>query len=154
MKKKQITWISCLLALMLVCFVDINYVKADSEGTCGKNITWKVTGDTLILSGTGEMYRSSWPLGIGKESEAAKVGIKKIIVEEGITRLSDGAFTYFKDLESVSLPSSITEIPSLAFAYCGLTSIEIPASVKEIETQAFFHHALTAFRAGSAHAQR
>ena len=29
---------------------------APTEGTCGENVTWKLAGGTLTISGEGEMY--------------------------------------------------------------------------------------------------
>lgn len=55
-----------------------------------------------------------------------------------VSMLDFRAFQYDKELKSVILPSTITEIPSSAFAHCiGLTTIEIPESITTIGYNAF-----------------
>lgn len=52
---------------------------------------------------------------------------KTIIIEEGITNISDYAFVFCADLETVILPSTIENIGVCAFEHCdSLTTIVIP----------------------------
>ena len=85
----------------------------------------------------------------------------KLVLPEGITTLSDGAFASCRNLEEVVLPDSLTRIgnscfdrlPNLtsvkmgknvesigisAFAETKISSIDIPETVKTIERNAFF----------------
>ena len=41
--------------------------------------------------------------------------IVKVIIEDGVTSISDGAFANCEKLESISIPESVMEIASLAF---------------------------------------
>lgn len=60
---------------------------------------------------------------------------KTIIIEEGITNISDYAFICCADLETVILPSTIENIGVCAFEHCdSLTTIVIPESAKIDET--------------------
>ena len=118
-----------------------------SEGAvyseCGKNLTWKKSGDrsdlTITISGSGEMYdfTASW----GKaytpwESEGI---ITSVIIEEGVTSVGLGAFKDLKNLKKVELPSSLTKIGNNAFYNCtSLESIIIPNGVTEIGNNAFY----------------
>ena len=53
MKKKLTNIFSFLLMFVMVFCISANYSKAAEEGSCGPNLTWKITGDTLTVSGTG-----------------------------------------------------------------------------------------------------
>lgn len=56
---------------------------------------------------------------------------KAIIIEEGITNVSDSAFVFCTDLETVLLPSTVKTIGISAFEYCySLESIVIPENAK------------------------
>ncbi len=51
--------------------------------------------------------------------------------------LPEGAFYYATHLTSITLPNTVTEIGSYAFAYCPLTSFTFPASVQVIGDSVF-----------------
>ncbi|MBO5981662.1 MAG: leucine-rich repeat protein, partial [Clostridia bacterium] len=70
-------------------------------------------------------------------------GAKNVIIPEGRTKIDDGAFAHISwytssTLETVVLPSTITEIGSSAFADCtALKQINIPQSIQSILDYAF-----------------
>ena len=69
---------------------------------------------------------------------------KKIEVSEGTERIGDYAFERNEFIESVSLPSTLTEIGEGAFQERpALTSISIPSSVKKIGDGAFDRATIT-----------
>ena len=109
---------------------------APTEGTCGENVTWKLAGGTLTISGEGEMtdYTNSgnvpW-----KDSRDA---ITRVVVESGVTTVGEQAFYSCKNLTKVSLPDGLTCIGKGAFDQdTSLTEIKIPSSVNEIGEYAF-----------------
>ena len=55
MKKR---FLGMLLAVLMVLTLLPAAAFADGElsGTCGDNVTWKLEGDTLTISGTGPMF--------------------------------------------------------------------------------------------------
>ena len=57
----------------------------------------------------------------------------------GLTYIAAGTFIDCLTLQSVELPSSVTEIGSYAFAYTGLTEVTIPEGVTTIGDSAFQH---------------
>ncbi len=64
--------------------------------------------------------------------------IRRLIIPEGITRISDNAFEYMYDLESVSLPSTLKEIGTNAFSWCNsLEGIDLPYGLERIGQYAF-----------------
>lgn len=87
-------------------------VESNMKGTAGEGITWIIDYfGTLTISGTGAMdtdwYSPPW-----KEYNDL---IKNVVVEEGITEVSDTAFANAENLETVSLPSTLTYISGWAF---------------------------------------
>lgn len=73
----------------------------------------------------------------GKTVWRADSDIKKYTPPKGVTAIAPGAFEY-TELESITLPDSVTEIGSYAFCNClGLTEMEIPGSVRRIEDYTF-----------------
>lgn len=118
-----------------------NGVAAGNSGSCGGNLTWSLSGDgTLTISGTGPManYKSSdtapyynAPWG----SDALRLKIKRLVVNEGITSIGDLAFYCCNNLTSVSLPNSLERIGSAVFFECSsLTSLVIPDNVTNIDS--------------------
>ena len=58
--------------------------------------------------------------------------------EYKVTSIGDKAFSYCKNLTSITIPSSVTCIGKSAFEHCSsLTSITIPSSVTSIGENAF-----------------
>lgn len=108
-----------------------------------QNITWKLTKDgTLYLSGKGEM--PNWVVDPGYFEEIHrhintpwikyKNQIKKVIIDSGITTISEGTFLYYKNLKNVILPNGITKIENEAFCDCiSLEKINLPDSLITLE---------------------
>lgn len=165
MKTKRI--IATAIALMMLCVIPtINTFsynnttlvgKAADEidsGLCGVNLNWSIDSEgTLIISGFGEMQTEPW-----KEKYQKK--IKKVVIEDGATNLTYGAFSECSNLCSATVADTVESIGSFAFFNCsklksvklpnnlklleestfhgsGIESIEIPKSVKEIGQNAF-----------------
>ena len=111
-----------------------------TSGTCGRNVTWILTGSgsnlTLTLSGSGTMDYYE------KEEEipwaSSKSKISKLVVENGITNISYRAFKDCTNLKSVTLPNSLTALHADSFMNCtSLTNITIPSGVTVILSSAF-----------------
>ena len=71
--------------------------------------------------------------------------IREVIIEEGITSVSNLAFYWCDKLTTVTLADSITTIGEDAFADCPLESINVPANLKSIGNQAFLSCPLSSF---------
>ena len=114
--------------------------KASLGGRAGKEMEYSLTGSgndmTLTLRGRGEtdaFELAPW--------EPYRNKIRRVIIEEGIEKLhvEVEAFGSMEHLETVSLPSSLKEIPDHAFYHSeNLGDVTIPASVKRIGKQAFY----------------
>ncbi len=106
-----------------------------SSGTCGENLTWTIDDEgTLTISGTGTMTDWKWSTSLWFRNS----GIKKIIIENGVTSIGNNAFESCTNLESITIPNSVKSIGGSALADCGsLKSITIPDSVVSIGEAAF-----------------
>jgi len=95
------------------------------SGTYGDNITWSLNADgCMTFSGTGTMTGTAYMLNLNGRK------VKKVVVSEGITSISEMAFYNMSDLETVELPSGITSIGGQAFGNCSsLKAIDIPDTV-------------------------
>ena len=113
-----------------------------TSGTCGKDLTWTLDGNTLTISGEGAMnnyddhYRyggTCSPWYYHNES------IKRVIIEDGVTSIGSNAFEHHERLEEVKIPDSVTIIANNAFYYCpSLKEMVIPYGVTEIGRDAFY----------------
>ena len=107
-------------------------VPAATSGYCGdpsdndgKNVTWKLTGTTITISGTGAMANFDSPyMGYGTPAPwlaAYADDITNIVIEEGVTTVGEYAFEDCHLVESISIPASVTSIGKMAFYSCGYT---------------------------------
>lgn len=91
---------------------------------------WRVKEGVLYVNGNGEIPE--------KDIEVDSSQISEIIIEKGITVISDNAFSGFVNVTSISIPDSVTKIGSRAFSNCkNLQEIVIPDSVNTIGERAF-----------------
>lgn len=112
------------------------------SGACGKdgdNVIWTLDSDgTLTISGEGEMADYIVPSNNHEGgSPWISYDVKKVVIEDGVTNIGNGAFVW-SDLTEINIPSSVTSIGEDAFFSCmSLTEITIPSSVKTIKGFAF-----------------
>ena len=124
--------------ISIVCPIPTTKGVAIASGTCGDNLTWELTADSVLtISGTGTMNNSS------SSSRAPwydyRSSIKSVVIEEGITSIGNYAFNACSGLASVTIPNSVTSIGNYAFNDCsGLTSVTIPNTVTSIGRSAFY----------------
>lgn len=68
-----------------------------------------------------------------------------VVIEDGVTELGYGVFSYSNSLSSVELPSTLKKIGADVFEECGsLSSISVPKSVDDISRAAFRYSRLSA----------
>ncbi len=142
--KKKIMAIALAVMMVVLCIPAIP-TMASIGGTCGTNATWKINGNTLTISGTGQMtnYDSVYDTPWYEEGEAGN--ITKVVIEDGITHVGNCAFlanssdgSTFVGLMHVSLGSTVKSIGSNAFYGCNLiTKIAFPASLRKVKAEAF-----------------
>ncbi len=119
--------------IVLVAQEEILATGIVASGTCGAdddNLTWTLNDEGLLtIRGKGEMKDFYYG---GNFAD----GIKRVVIEDGVTSIGNSAFWRERSLTSVSIPDSVTSIADLAFANCSLTRIEIPDSVVSIGVSA------------------
>ena len=133
MKKQLLLFLATLLSMM---------ASADDSGTCGDNLTWTYVEatHTLTISGEGSMANYGWIDFDIRSSPwySYRSDITKVIIENGVTSISNYAFSNCSSLTSITIPNTVTTIGECAFFGCsGLTSITIPNSVTSIREHAF-----------------
>ncbi len=114
-------------------------VQAADDNTCGENLTWSLSDDgTLTVSGTGAMKNYGYEYFVPWYTQ--RESIVKIVVEDGVTSLSDFAFYGCNKATSVSLPDTLTSIGIQAFRQCAsLTSVDIPDGITTIQDGTFWY---------------
>ncbi|MBQ3501493.1 MAG: leucine-rich repeat protein, partial [Oscillospiraceae bacterium] len=86
---------------------------------------------TMVISGNGIVYCSDWR-GDYQPYKDYRAQVKTLIIEEGISATRGGCFAHFYNLETVTLPDSLTKIDGNAFMSSfssSVTNIVIPETV-------------------------
>lgn len=137
MKKKLIAWLLVIcMAISLLPAAALADTAAKS-GKCGDNVTWTLSNDgTLTISGKGAM----WDYGTSTHGDApwAYIGVKNVVVNDGVTTIGEQAFAGLFYLESASIPKSVNNIGRQAFRGSNLKSVTIAGSNTVMETEAFY----------------
>lgn len=142
-------WISRRLTVWTVCIAMVAAMlplsalaagDTASAGACGDNLTWSLDGEgTLTISGEGEMALKPPNWGGEWSTETVNTTIKKVVITNGVTNISDNAFWNCAGLTEVSLPETLTSIGAYAFRGCSdLAEIAIPKQVASIGDHAFY----------------
>lgn len=136
MQKLNTRFLALVMALALLLCMTPAVSAAEDSGTCGKKLEWSFSGDTLTITGTGDMTdfsestMSPW--------HAYRSEIARVQLPEGLTRIGDLAFYDCSALEFVSMPDSVTEVGWHAFAGCtAMTMLDLSSNLKVIEDGAF-----------------
>lgn len=90
----------CLYLLLILLLLPLA-VHADDSGTCGDNVSYvyeEATG-TLTISGTGAMTNCPWKSYMGN--------IKKVVLNDGVTSIGNGAFGKCSGLTSIVMLDSL-----------------------------------------------
>lgn len=144
MKKKSFLAVLCSAALLLqlapaVLAEDVvtdtptdsavttDETIADASGTFGY-ATWTLVGDTLTLSGNGDLPNDVDDNYINRIQNIDNLDeivyypwmkyrsiVKHLVIEDGIQNIPQAAFAYFYALETVDFPSTPLTISSCAF---------------------------------------
>lgn len=132
MKKRFISMLLSLCMVISICLCMPISASAETSGTCGENLTWVLDDDgTLTISGSGEMPKET-------DFYDIKDYIKKIVIEDGITSISNYAFEDAIHLKEIFWGNDVKIIGSCSFYGCHeLKQIDIPDSVITIGNCAF-----------------
>ncbi len=132
--KKSLCW---LLLVSLTLSLLWMPAFAQTEGTCGENLTWVLSDEGILtISGTGAM--PDFDSYTATPWYDYRDQVTTIVVEPGVTAIGSSAFSWFDSLVSVTLPEGVVSIGNDAFADCaGLSSIQLPQTLEQIGSYAF-----------------
>ena len=85
------------------------------SGTCGENVTWTLDSDgTVTISGSGDMkdYADNYPY---RSPFRDDLDVKKVIIEDGVTRIGERTFLDNQTIEEIISADSIESIGEYAF---------------------------------------
>lgn len=105
--------------------------------SCGTGVTGELNLDTgvLTISGAGALWEHGDNDGV---FSTYKESIRKIIINNGITRIGTCNFDNYDLLEEVIISESVVEIGARAFRDCdSLNTVIIPDSVTKIDFECF-----------------
>lgn len=120
-----------------------------SAGQCGENVFYAMySNGKVLLKGSGDTYDYD---SSNRSPFYRNDDIKRVVISEGVTSVGDDLFIRCLNLESASLPTTVTSIGSTAFmpademigAAGKLTNITIPQAVTSIGGGCFWGSALT-----------
>lgn len=120
--------------------------EAVTSGTCGaegdgSNLTWKLSGGVLTISGTGAM--KNWKNYYDPSPWEKNDQITHVVIESGVTSIGNSAFWGCFYLTDISMPDTVTRIGGEAIYAClNLTSLDI-SRVKTFDAGALCNSGLT-----------
>ena len=113
-----------------IAFADLN----GTSGDCGDDVTWTLSGGTLMISGTGEMTDFS----LFAPWYGERLSVTSVLIGDGVTSIGNHAFVGCENMTGVTIPNGVGRIGDTAFSRCGgLTGVTIPDSVTAIGVGAF-----------------
>lgn len=123
-----------IIYFLLLC---VSVANAEN-GTCGLDVNWNFSDNgilTIFGSGPMEDYSTSSKIPWHDFTDS----IKQVVVEEGVTTITDYAFYGCKNLSNVKLPESLISIGKDAFSTCNkLETINIPSAITIIPNWCFY----------------
>ena len=158
--KKVLTGLVAAVVLITAAASNLIYTTAedgDKTGSCGESVTWSFDATTgvLTISGKGDMYTKYVPYDQWGYYQY-KDEITEVVVEEGVTYISECAFGPFdpnftlyrappiySKLTKLTLPSSVKNLGQFSFYKTALTSVKLPEGLEEIGDAAFSHTPLS-----------
>jgi len=138
-----------MLGVFLVFYVFANTAVGQTwdisdKTSSGNNVTATLSGNTLTISGTGNMAdfwsSNDWNGEAPWRDANLHLTIKTVEFQSGssVKNIGQQAFNDCANLETIEIPNSVTKINARAFYYCtSLQTLEIPNSVTAIGGEAF-----------------
>ena len=90
--KKRILSLALVLCFVLTLLPAAFADSAPTSGTCGDNLTWRLDGSTLTISGTGDMDDYHDDLHEYSPWSGYRSRIIEVIIEPGVTSIGYDAF--------------------------------------------------------------
>ena len=118
-----------------------------NNGDIGDGLHWEYNDGVLRISGNGDMpsYECGWSLGCVNFYDnitpwfSYRLDIKKVVIEEGITSIGDGAFAYCSNISEINIPDTIEYIGHGIITHTLVKEVYLPASVSKIDETSFIY---------------
>ena len=107
------------------------------SGSCGNSVTWRVDDSQLTISGSGDMEDYSEPNGSGHPWYRSRSQIRRVMIEDGITRIGDNAFNDLYNLDFIKIGDKVESIGDNAFAWTNIRTAVLSDNVKALGKGAF-----------------
>lgn len=135
----------CVLILAILCvpevFAQYNY---RTEGTCGEDVKWSHDGFTLVITNVNKKGSPVYMADYNIDQNVApwikkKLNIRKVEIQNGVKNIGSCAFANCQTLQEVVFEgNSLESIGWGAFLNCShLRNISLPVTLRNIETIAF-----------------
>ena len=105
------------------------------QGVCGDNLTWKLSGNTLIISGTGAMTSAPWNVLADRMAQ-----VTTIKLSTQLTSIVDEAFASCGQAGSILIPRSVVAIGSNAIADGVEVKIYHNSAAEELSNEKVYIH--------------
>ena len=135
--KKLISVFLCSILLFLSSYT-FNIKAVSETNSCGENLvyTYDENNKVITISGEGKMF--NWYNYQAPFYKRAR-GVRRVIIENGVTTIGKNAFYRCDNLEEVEIPSTVTEICESAFEGCEkIETLRMP-NVEVIREKAFLN---------------
>lgn len=126
---KKITLLLSVLMIQLPLY-------AQQRGSCGAGVTWELNGDTLLISGNGEMTNFDKPSDDDAERPSwypYRAQIRHVVTKGAVSNIGNYAFYCYSDLESVELGEGVVRVGNRTFYNCtSLSELSLPNTLEKI----------------------
>lgn len=112
----------CLATMIWAVPLTASAADISAQGTCGDNLTWTLdSAGIFTVSGEGPMYTYDFDWELFYEPEVPWNGyrssIKKVVIEDGVTSISQYAFYECVNLTEVTIGNDVESIGFMAFSH-------------------------------------
>lgn len=122
---------SSIIFSILVAFIVMILFGCDNNSNSSENSNFDNDYIEISYRDCGDYYAVEGPL--SKSDNSSKVVIQEKINGKEVKEIDNRAFSYCRNLNKISIPSTVTTIGEYAFEYTGLTDITIPESVEDLD---------------------
>lgn len=108
------------------------------NGVCGEHVIWEFEPETGVMRISGSGPMTAYDRYVAAPWKELRTEIKSIVVEEGVTSISDYSFLKCVNAKTISIPSTVKFLGYHSLNRCkSLTKVEVPEGVRVLESRAF-----------------
>ena len=140
---KRVLSIFLVIALLVTAMpISASAATTVASGTCGPNAKWYISGKTLVIHGSGDMYdygtdSAPWENYICSGNTSTGADIISIQIGDQITSIGDYAFYNNMGIESITFGSSVKRIGKHSCNFEHVEKLSLPEGLQVIDDYAF-----------------